>query len=236
MTQSEFEHIAQELRSQMLSGRNVSGLAIKVAKNCCVNLYRKRQSAKQQHFEDISPRMLRQEDTTGSPQERLEAQDTQRMMDEVVALLKPRERQLFEMRQTEGLSTADIAEQTGIPKASVAVMLSTAQQLINKYLEGETSPEEERLLALALQGDDMPEEWQAIRLMLGELTIGEAEYDNIMEQRKEKQRKPSALLVAIRTISSMAAIYLVGLKQHTIKVSQRQQRPPTAQKVHPGKY
>ena len=47
--------------------------------------------------------------------------------------------------------------------------------------------------------------------MLGELTIGEAEYDSIMEQRKEKQRKPSALLVAIRTISSMAAIYLVGL-------------------------
>ncbi len=82
------------------------------------------------------------------------------------------------------------------------------QQLINKYLEGETSPEEERLLALALQGDDMPEEWQAIRLMLGELTTGEAEYDAIMEQRKEK---PSAILIAIRTISSIAAIYLVGL-------------------------
>lgn len=85
------------------------------------------------------------------------------------------------------------------------------QQLINKYLEGETSPEEERQLALELQGDDQLEEWQAIRQMLGELTIGEAEYDCIMEQRKEKQRKPSALLVAIRTISSMAAIYLVGL-------------------------
>lgn len=85
------------------------------------------------------------------------------------------------------------------------------QQLINKYLEGETSPEEERQLALALQGNDIPEEWQAIRMMLGELTMGEAEYDAIMEQRKEKQRKPSALLVAIRTISSMAAIYLVGL-------------------------
>ena len=60
------------------------------------------------------------------------------------------------------------------------------QQLINKYLEGETSPEEERLLALALQGDNLPEEWQAIRQMLGELTIGEAEYDAIMEQRKER--------------------------------------------------
>lgn len=82
------------------------------------------------------------------------------------------------------------------------------QQLINKYLEGETSPEEERLLALELQGDDQPEEWQAIRQMLGELTIGEAEYDNIMEQRKHK---PSAVLIAIRTITSAAAIYLVGL-------------------------
>jgi len=83
------------------------------------------------------------------------------------------------------------------------------QQLINRYLEGETSPEEERQLARELQGDNLPEEWQAIRLMLGELTIGEAEYDAIMEQRKEK--KPSAVLIAIRTISSIAAIYLVGL-------------------------
>ena len=85
------------------------------------------------------------------------------------------------------------------------------QQLINKYLEGETSPEEERLLALALQGDDMREEWQAIRMMLGELTMGEAEYDAIMEQRKQEQKKPSAILVALRTITSVAAIYLVGL-------------------------
>lgn len=82
------------------------------------------------------------------------------------------------------------------------------QQLINKYLEGETSPEEERQLARELQGDNLPEEWQAIRLMLGELSMGEAEYDTIMEQRKHK---PSALLIAIRTITSAAAIYLVGL-------------------------
>ena len=85
------------------------------------------------------------------------------------------------------------------------------QQLINKYLEGETSPEEERQLALELQGDNLPEEWQAIRLMLGELTMGEAEYDNIMEQRKQEQKKPSAVLVALRAITSIAAIYLVGL-------------------------
>ena len=87
------------------------------------------------------------------------------------------------------------------------------QQLINKYLEGETSPEEERQLAMELQGDNMPEEWKAIRLMLGELTMGEAEYDSIKEQRKQEQqkKKPSAVLVALRAITSIAAIYLVGL-------------------------
>ena len=83
------------------------------------------------------------------------------------------------------------------------------QQLIDRYLEGETSPTEERQLALALQQREaMPDDWQTVKLMLGELTLGEAEYDAIMSQRDSK---PSALLIALRVISSIAAIYLVGL-------------------------
>ena len=83
------------------------------------------------------------------------------------------------------------------------------QQLIDKYLNGETSPAEEQQLALELsQYQEIPEEWQAVRLMLGELAIGEAEYDAIIKQRS---RKPSALLIALRVVLSTAAIYLVGL-------------------------
>lgn len=83
------------------------------------------------------------------------------------------------------------------------------QNLIDKYLAGETSPAEEKKLALELQQhQNLPEEWQAVCLMLGELTLGEAEYDAIMAQRKEKT---SALIIALRTISTIAAIYLVGL-------------------------
>ena len=83
------------------------------------------------------------------------------------------------------------------------------QQLINKYLEGETTPVEEQQLAHALQlCQELPADWQAVRLMLGELTLGEAAYDDIMAQRRHK---PSALLIALRTILSAAAIYLVGL-------------------------
>ena len=82
------------------------------------------------------------------------------------------------------------------------------QQLIDKYLEGETSPQEERTLAHELLRPDIPEEWQAVRLMLGELAMGEAEYDSIMSQRNTK---PSAILIALRIISSVAALWLIGL-------------------------
>ena len=89
------------------------------------------------------------------------------------------------------------------------------QQLVDKYLAGETSPAEEQMLALELQqqvaegrSEGIPEDWQAVSLMLGELTLGEAEYDAILTQRKTK---PSALLIALRTVSSIAALWLIGL-------------------------
>ena len=86
------------------------------------------------------------------------------------------------------------------------------EQLINKYLEGETSPAEEQKLALELQRPDIPEDWQAIRLMLGELTLGEAEYHSLLAKKSlpfggglERGRG------WVSAISSMAAVLLVGL-------------------------
>ena len=86
------------------------------------------------------------------------------------------------------------------------------QTLVDKYLAGATSPQEELQLAAVLQQQaELPTEWQAVSLMLGELTQGEAEYDAIIASRKPVSSKPSALLIAVRFISSAAAIYLVGL-------------------------
>ena len=83
------------------------------------------------------------------------------------------------------------------------------QRLTDRYLAGETTPAEERRLALALrQRGELSEEWQAVSLMLGELTAGEAEYDAIMAKRKAK---PSAVVVALRIMLTAAAVYLVGL-------------------------
>lgn len=83
------------------------------------------------------------------------------------------------------------------------------EQLINKYLEGETSPEEEQELALELQRPDIPQEWKAIRLMLGELTLGEAEYDAILKLNTPLHRGRGWGWVC--SITSMAAVLLVGL-------------------------
>ena len=108
------------------SGRNVRALAVRVAKNCCVSSYR-RQLAAQRMKEQSA---LLEPPADSSPQEQLEAEDARRMMEETVALLKPRERQLFEMRQMEGLSTSEIAAETGIPQASVAAMVSAARKKV----------------------------------------------------------------------------------------------------------
>ena len=60
--------------------------------------------------------------------------------------------------------------------------------LIQKYLNGETTAEEERLLALEVSRKDAPDDWKVIAEMLGELTIDEALFDKIMAERKQKPR------------------------------------------------
>lgn len=60
--------------------------------------------------------------------------------------------------------------------------------LIQKYLNGETTAEEERLLALEVSRKDAPSDWKVIAEMLGELTFDEALFDQIMAERKQKPR------------------------------------------------
>ena len=56
--------------------------------------------------------------------------------------------------------------------------------LIEKYMDGKTSLEEERQLAIEVNCSDAPAEWKIVAEMLGELTWGEALYDEEMAARK----------------------------------------------------
>lgn len=65
--------------------------------------------------------------------------------------------------------------------------------LITKYLNGETTMEEEKRLALEVTRGDAPEEWRIIAAMMGELATDEALFDHIMAERATQRsaRKPS---------------------------------------------
>jgi hypothetical protein len=120
------------------------------------------------------------------------------------------------------------------------------QKLIDRYLEGTTTPDEERQLARELLhlGKDAPEEWQAIRLMLGELAMGEAEYDALMESRREaaaeslcqEGNKRAAIVSMRRWIAAAACLLLVvGIGIKVLNTEEHQQQPLTAQTVEKAK-
>ncbi len=141
-SQDDAEDAAQETMEQLWryceqidASRNIEALAIRVAKNCCVNLYRKIHNSQfiihnseQTIFN--SQFSIFNSQSEASPQEELEAKDTERMLEEALDLLKPRERQLFEMRQLEGLSVDEISSETGIPKPSITAMVSAARKKV----------------------------------------------------------------------------------------------------------
>ena len=128
------EDVAQETLLQLWrycqqldEGRNVEALAVRVAKNCCVNMKRR------QHLT-----LVRETDSMSetnptphlSPHEEVEREEGLKALDEAIRQLQPRERQLFEMRQQDGLSTEEIALQTGIAKASVQSMVAMARKKV----------------------------------------------------------------------------------------------------------
>lgn len=83
------------------------------------------------------------------------------------------------------------------------------QLLIDRYLDGVTTPKEEKLLARALLSDDIPEEWKVVRIMLGELAMGEAEYD--ADMAKEASRKKSFVLpLTARWLVAASVALLLG--------------------------
>lgn len=104
--------------------RNMEALAVKVAKNICVEIYRKRNN-KTVTLND------RLEDGTAADAH-LDAEETQHKIDEAIERLNPRERELLRKRHIEGHTAEEIANETGIPKPSVKSIISMAKRkLIN---------------------------------------------------------------------------------------------------------
>ena len=101
--------------------------------------------------------------------------------------------------------------------------------LIQKYLNGETTAEEEKLLALEVSRKDAPEDWKVIAEMLGELTVDEALFDQIMAERKQKPRFIRLWpWVAAACVAALLIVFLGPPREETVS-------KPQIAKVEPKK-
>jgi RNA polymerase sigma factor (sigma-70 family) len=134
--QMDAEDVAQEalLRlwkycERLNADRNLDALAVKVAKNVCVDLYKSRNTYEDEITSDIASPPSQSADAE------LHAKEVQQKIDEAMERLNPRERDLLKARQLEGKSAEEISEQTGIPKSSVKSMISTARKKLKMDLQ-----------------------------------------------------------------------------------------------------
>lgn len=104
-------------------------------------------------------------------------------------------------------------------------------RLIDKYMEGETTPQEERQLAIEVNRSDAPAEWKIIAEMLGELTLGEALYDQTMAERK-RVRIRRYIGWSIAAVAACLTLWFV-LGKLSIPTLQQDTAPQIAQQPTP---
>lgn len=137
-TTEDAEDVAQEalLRlwqyaEQLDPRRNLEALAVRVAKNVCVDLYRRR--VPQAPLPELQPAP-----PGDAPDAALHTREAMDRIHEAMDRLQPRERQLLEQRQLEGRTAEEIARETGIPKRSVLSMVAMAKKKLMNELKKRT--------------------------------------------------------------------------------------------------
>jgi RNA polymerase sigma factor (sigma-70 family) len=136
--ESDADDVAQEglvalwrYRDRLDAGSTHEGLAIRIAKHCCMDMVRKRKDTVELNGEILMKEML----VAQSPQEILETEELKFAVEDAVNRLNPSERRLYELRQVEGRELDEIADETKIPKPSVKSIISAARRKIYEELK-----------------------------------------------------------------------------------------------------
>lgn len=111
---------------------------------------------------------------------------------------------------TKGNGLAPLAPDPPAPERSEKLLAS-------RYMEGETTPEEEKQLARLLLDTDCGEDVQELRILLGKLSMDEAEYDLILSQRQAaSRRRPLRWVAACACLAVVAglALHFMGGKEN----------------------
>ncbi len=131
-SQDDAEDVAQESLLNLWrycekidANMNVKALALKVAKNCCINMKRKKAS---KLYIDSNEKGV-DCSIVFSDFDNLEAEENDALLEAMMRkTLSPRERDLFEMRRLNGFSNEEIEALTGIKKTTIESMVSKARK------------------------------------------------------------------------------------------------------------
>lgn len=117
---------------KMDMGRNMKALAVKVAKNCCISMKRK----KALKLTAGSSENGEERHIPSSDFDRLEAEECYELLKEMMQnSLSPRERELFELRRLDGFSNEEIETRTGVKRTTVQSMVSKARMKLYSELK-----------------------------------------------------------------------------------------------------
>ena len=140
--ESDADDVAQEglvalwrYRDRLDIGQTHEGLAIRIAKHCCMDMMRKRKESVQLYGAIPPDSITKEMPAAQSPQEILKTDELQSAIDEAIGQLTPGERRLYELRQIEGWELDEIASKTNISKSSVKSIISTARRKIYEELK-----------------------------------------------------------------------------------------------------
>ena len=128
------EDIVQEVYVRMLKrswqqGDDLENLLVRATKNLCVSVWRRQKLRETEQLEGIpEPEAHHMADTSLIQQERRES------LEVAILRLPPSEQRLIRMKGDD-LSLDEISTQTGIPKRTISVMLSTARKKLLTILE-----------------------------------------------------------------------------------------------------
>ena len=128
------EDIVQEVYVRMLKrgwqqGDELENLLIRATKNLCVSVWRRQKLRETEQLEGI-----KELEACHSADTSLIQQERQDSLEVAILRLPPSEQRLIRMKGEE-LSLDEISIQTGIPKRTVSVMLSTARKRLLNILE-----------------------------------------------------------------------------------------------------
>ena len=112
--------------------RDPSSLSIKIAKNVCIDIYRRRMRSVGKVPDSMAAPMSDNADAG------IAAEECQSDIEYALSLLTPRERSLLNFRISEDKNSGDISTETGIPKASVLTIISRAKKKLKAIINNRT--------------------------------------------------------------------------------------------------